>query len=110
MLAGSAHPYDEASRAKIFAAEFDRAINFACTQHHGPAIEKSERWHDRLGSIDIPTLVIHGDEDGILPYDHGEALAGSIPGAKMLTMEGVGHELPQGELDRIIPAILDHTR
>ena len=110
VLAGSAHPYDEASRAKLFAAEFDRAINFACTQNHGPAIEKSQRWHDRLGSIDIPTLVIHGNEDGILPYDHGEALARSIPGAKMLTMEGVGHELPPGELDRIIPAILDHTR
>lgn len=110
VLAGSAHPYDEASRAKLFAAEIDRAINFASSQNHGPAIEKSERWHDRLGSIGVPTLVIHGNEDGILPHDHGEALARSIPGASMLTMEGVGHELPAGELDRIIPAILDHTR
>ena len=109
-LAGSAHAYDEPGRAKLFASEIDRAIDFASTQNHGPAIEKSERWHQRLGDLDVPTLVIHGTEDGILPYDHGEALARSIPSAKLLTMEGVGHELPEGEMDRVIPAILEHTR
>ena len=109
-LAGSAHAYDEPGRAKLFASEIDRAIDFASTQNHGPAIEKSERWHQRLGSLDVPTLVIHGTEDGILPYDHGEALARSIPGAKLFPMQGVGHEMPEGEMDRIIPAILEHTR
>ncbi len=32
-----------------------------------------------------------------------------IPGARMLTLEGVGHEIPEGTWDVVIPAILDHT-
>ena len=57
----------------------------------------------------MPTLVIHGDEDPILPYDHGQALHAAISGSTLLTMEGVGHELPRGVWDTVIPAILEHT-
>lgn len=38
-----------------------------------------------------------------------KALADSIPGAELLVMEGVGHEMPEGILDTIIPAIVEHT-
>lgn len=108
-LAGSAHPYDEEERRALFKAEMDRALSFASTVNHGPAIDQSERWHDRLDQIDVPTLVIHGTEDSILPFDHGQALAEAIPGATMLVMEGVGHELPVGEWDRVVAALLEHT-
>ena len=103
-LAGTAYSYDEEQRRTLFKAEIDRAINFPSTANHGPAIENSNRWHDRLGSIDVPTLVIHGTADSILPFDHGEALVDAIPGATMLVMEGVGHELPEGAYDAVIPA------
>ena len=53
--------------------------------------------------------MIHGTADPILPYDHGVALAKEIPGAELLTMEGVGHELPREEFDNVIGAILRHT-
>lgn len=109
VLTGPAHPYDEASRRALFAAEIERAVNFPSTQNHGPAIEASDSWHERLDTLDVPTLVIHGTADPILPYDHGEALAASIPGATMLTLEGVGHELPQPEWDKVIAAMLEHT-
>ena len=108
VLSGSAYPFDPA-REEIFAAEIDRAISFASTTNHGPAIAQSEPWHERLGGLDFPTLVIHGTDDPILPYDHGQALAEMIPGAKMLTLEGVGHEVPEGTWDVVIPTILDHT-
>lgn len=108
-LAGSAHPYGETSRRALFEREIDRAVNFSSTQNHGLVVAATERWHDRLGSIDAPTLVIHGTDDPILPFDHGQAIADSIPGAKLLAMQGVGHETPDGELDTIIPALLDHT-
>ena len=57
----------------------------------------------------MPTLVIHGTEDGILPLEHGVALAEGIPGAKWLPLEGVGHALPEEEWDRVAGAILEHT-
>ena len=53
--------------------------------------------------------MIHGTEDPILPFPHGEAIAAGIPGAKMLALDGVGHEVPRGEWDLVIPAILEHT-
>jgi pimeloyl-ACP methyl ester carboxylesterase len=109
ILAGSAHPYDEAAGRELFGREIDRANNFASSQNHALVVGATPRWHDRLHTISAPTLVIHGTEDPILPFDHGQAIADSIPGAKLLTMPGVGHELPDAELDTVIPAILQIT-
>lgn len=110
ILAGSAHPYDEVSRRALFDREIRRANNFASSQNHGLVVGLTERWLDRLVEIDKPTLVIHGDEDPILPIDHGEAIAAGIAGAKMLRLAGVGHEIPDQALDIVIPAILEITR
>ena len=109
ILSGSAHPYDEASRRALFEREIDRAINFQSSQNHAFAVASTQRWHDRLDTINVPTLVIHGTEDPILPFDHGQAIADSIPGAKLLAMPGVGHEMPEGEAETIVGAILEIT-
>jgi len=45
----------------------------------------------RLSGISAPTLVIHGSEDGVLPYPNGELVASLIPGARLETLDGVGH-------------------
>ena len=50
----------------------------------------------RLSEIRVPTLVIHGDCDPLVPYPNGQVLAAEIPGAKFLTLPGVGH-LPHVE-------------
>ena len=107
-LAGSKYPYEE-WRDEVFAAEIDRAVNMQSSLNHGPAIAASPPWHERLDQLSVPTLVIHGTDDPILPYDHGQALAAAIPGATLLALEGVGHELPTGVLDVVIPALLEHT-
>ena len=109
LLSGSAHPFDEEGAREVTIAEMKRASSYASQQNHVLAIANTPPWRDRLGSLDVPTLVIHGTEDPILPYPHGEAIVAEIPGAKMLTLEGSGHELPRPEWDRIIPAILEHT-
>lgn len=107
-IKGSRYPRDP-DVAEYVARDFDRAINYASSVNHTPAMAQSNAWHHRLHEISVPTLVIHGDEDPILPYDHGLALQAAISGATLLTMEGVGHELPQGVWDTVIPAILEHT-
>ena len=66
-------------------------------------------WRHRLGEIDCPALVIHGAVDPILPLAHGVALAADIPGARLLTLDGVGHELPMVTWDGVLAALLDHT-
>lgn len=61
--------------------------------------------HDRLGRIDLPTLVIHGDADRLLRYPNGRQIAAAIPGSRLETLEGVGHmfwwELPQRSAELI---------
>lgn len=48
---------------------------------------------DRLFSIAAPTLVIHGTEDGVIPFSEGELLAKKIPGAQLAKVESAGHLL-----------------
>ena len=63
-----------------------------------------------LADIVAPTLVIHGTEDPLFPYANAEALAREIPGACLLPLEAVGHQVPPPEAwDAVIPAILRHT-
>ncbi|MEJ5446584.1 alpha/beta hydrolase [Salmonella enterica subsp. enterica] len=63
----------------------------------------------RLNEIAVPTLIIHGTEDPVLPYVHGLALKDAIRGSKMLTLEGTGHELHHEDWPRIIQAIKGQT-
>jgi pimeloyl-ACP methyl ester carboxylesterase len=74
------------------------------------AADSGERSERRLSEIAAPTLVIHGTEDPLFPLPHGEALAEAIPKARLLRLEGVGHELPPRQTwDVVVPAILEHT-
>lgn len=109
LLSGSAYPYDEPSRRELYGRELDRAANPSSSQNHPLVVGLTERWHHRLSEIKHPTLVIHGTEDPILPIDHGEAIASGITGAKLLALPGVGHEIPDGVLAVVIPAIVDIT-
>lgn len=62
---------------------------------------------DRLGEIAAPTLVIHGDRDPLIPYRQGELLAAAIPGARLLTLPGVGHLSPTERPAEVRGAVLD---
>jgi pimeloyl-ACP methyl ester carboxylesterase len=51
---------------------------------------------DRLGEITAPTLVVHGEADPLVRVENGRHLAASIPGAKLIVYEGIGH-IPEVE-------------
>jgi pimeloyl-ACP methyl ester carboxylesterase len=54
--------------------------------------------------------VIHGTADPLFPYGHAEALARGIPGAELLPLEGVGHQVPPRPWwPSVIAAMLRHT-
>lgn len=62
-----------------------------------------------LRHIDVPTLVIHGDRDRMVHPTGGAATARAIPGARLETIDGLGHDLPTGAWTRIIDLITEHT-
>src|ERR687893_1108969 len=108
-FAGS-RPFEEAAIREIAARAFDRTTNFASSIANHAGIDSGDCWRERLGEVSVPTLVIHGTEDPMYPYGNAVALAKEIPGAQLLTLERVGHEVPPRALwDVVVPAILRHT-
>ncbi len=65
---------------------------------------------EALRQLAVPTLVIHGDADPLVPVECGYATAKAIPNAEMLVFEGMGHDLPQALIGRISAAIVTHAR
>lgn len=63
-----------------------------------------------LMAIDLPTLVIHGEDDPLLPLPHGKHTAEMIPGAQFVSFPGMAHNIPDDVRPRIIDAIEMHAR
>ncbi len=62
---------------------------------------------DRLGTLTIPALVIHGADDPLVPPAHGEDTAQSIPGAELLIIPGAGHDFNEALTPVYLKAIGD---
>tara|TARA_A100001035_G_scaffold278316_1_gene276967 strand:- start:345 stop:1298 length:954 start_codon:yes stop_codon:yes gene_type:complete len=107
-LTGSRFPFNE----KDFRTKLEPIIEHGNNPFalHGAAIGASPDRSSRLREINIPTLVIHGTEDSILPLDHGVALANGIRDSEIMIMEGVGHEIPEQLFSEIINAIVENIK
>ncbi|MGG4215274.1 alpha/beta hydrolase [Paenibacillus sp. FSL L8-0638] len=108
ILVGSKYPFDENKVYKLVKEEWKRSNNMASMNNHA-MLSGGESYLVRTGEINVPTLVIHGTEDPIIPYEHGINLANTIPRAVLLTLEGAGHELHYDDWDLIIDSISKHT-
>jgi len=62
-----------------------------------------------LAQIDVPTLVIHGTADTLVNSSGGERTAEVIPDAKLMLIEGMGHDLPLAHCPTIIDAVSAHA-
>ncbi|HEY7485738.1 MAG TPA: alpha/beta hydrolase [Streptosporangiaceae bacterium] len=106
--------FDEKYMREVAGRVFDRSVNVASSLNHGlmgdDADDADGRVRPGLGQITAPTLVLHGTADPLFPYPHGEELARAIPGARLIRLEGVGHEVPPPTVwDVVVPALLRHT-
>jgi pimeloyl-ACP methyl ester carboxylesterase len=107
-LAGSKHPFDERAARELIAADTARAENpLSVINHELLDSDEDAEWH--LDELQPPLLVIHGTSDPLFPRDHGRALADAVPGARLVEIDGGGHELHPNDWDQIIEAIAGHT-
>jgi pimeloyl-ACP methyl ester carboxylesterase len=63
---------------------------------------------DALRGITIPTLVVHGKADPLLPFACGEDTARRIPGARLVGIDGMGHDLAPGVVDHLLAHLVPH--
>ena len=108
MLTGKDYePLDEVAAARVRNLELDRAVDMSKTDNHSRAIISSQDRTERLGSVTVPTLVIHGSVDPMFPLPHGEATAKAVPGATLVVVEGMGHTPPRTK--DFARMLLEHT-
>ncbi|MCF2151894.1 alpha/beta fold hydrolase [Desmonostoc muscorum LEGE 12446] len=108
LISGSAHAFDESAIRELAGADFDRTPNLKTTFNHA-LLQGGEKWFNRLHEIAVPTLVIHGTEDCVLPYAHSLVLQAQIQDAVLLPLPGTGHELHRNDWFVILEAIEKHT-
>jgi pimeloyl-ACP methyl ester carboxylesterase len=106
-LAGSGRAFDEAAVADFAGRDFDRARNFASAPNHTKL--KGGAFEARLQDLRMPLLVIHGTADPLFPIGHGAAFLKADRGARLVRIEGGGHELHFSDWDRIVTALVEHT-
>ncbi|MBX6383414.1 MAG: alpha/beta hydrolase [Microbispora sp.] len=94
---------------RVAAAAYDRCHDPAGTARQFKAIRISGDRTEGLRGLSVPALVIHGEDDPLVTIDGGVATADAIPGAKLLTFPGMGHDLPRPIWPVIAEAITELT-
>ena len=88
-------PQDEPRVRELAAATIDRAHNPAGTARQLAAILASGDRTPSLRGLQVPTTVIHGTDDPLIPFRGGVATARAIPGAELVAIPGMGHDMPR---------------
>jgi len=109
-LRGTGFPLDEEEVREQAARSYDRShVPGGAGRQMAAIMASARRQRTGLRSVRVPTLVIHGQADPLLPVKHGVHTAQAIPGAELKVVEGLGHELPEAVWPQIIEAIAGHA-
>ena len=99
------YPFDDDERAALIGRTYDRCWTPEGVKRQWAAARGNGSRVERLKTIRVPTLVIHGLDDSLLQIEHGRDTAGNIPDAALIEIAGMGHDL-EGDLS---PMIVDHV-
>jgi pimeloyl-ACP methyl ester carboxylesterase len=96
---------DEDWLRELAGKEYDRGVDRGGPARQLVAIQASGDRTEALAGVRVPTVVIHGLEDPLIPPRAGRATGRAIPGAELVEIEGMGHDLPR----ELWPRIVDHV-
>lgn len=99
--------FDEAEATARATEAYDRCFHPAGSAFHIAAIAATGDRTERLGAVRAPTLVVHGREDSLVTLSGGEATAAAIPGADLLVLSRMGHDIPTPYWSHIADAIVN---
>jgi pimeloyl-ACP methyl ester carboxylesterase len=109
VIGSSAFERNEDDLRAIAGRSYDRGTDRAGVARQLGAITASGDRTDELRTIQAPTLVIHGTADKLVRPSGGKATQKAIPGARLVTIEGMGHDLPRQLWPRFVRLISDHA-
>lgn len=105
ILGSPAYPVAEAALREFARKSARRSYNPAGAARQFAAGRCAPDRREALRALDVPTLVIHGAADRLIPLAAGEDIANHVPKAWLLTIQGMGHDLPDELNDMLISAI-----
>lgn len=105
ILYGNGFPYDEEAGAKLAAASYDRCFYPEGFSRQIMAILANGDRREKLKILKVPTQVIHGKDDPLVPSEGGIDISKNIPNAELLLIDGMGHSLPPETWPQIVDAI-----
>ena len=106
LIGSPGYPFEEEELRRMAQLGYDRGHNPAGTARQLAAILADGDRTERLRSVTAPTVVIHGTRDRMVRPSGGRATADAIPGARLVEIDGMGHDLPPGAWGEIIDAIV----
>ena len=109
MIGSPGHRLDEVALSARAQESFRRANDPAGVARQLAAIHTSGDRTARLRDLAVPTLVLHGEDDPLVQVEGGRATAAAVPGARLVTWPGMGHDLPRGMWPSIIDEITAHA-
>jgi pimeloyl-ACP methyl ester carboxylesterase len=101
-------PFDEQAIKDRTAAAYDRAFHPSGTARQLAAIMRQPDRTPALASVQVATLVIHGEADPLVDPSGGKATATAIPGASLKLVPGMGHDLPPELFAELVGDLADH--
>jgi len=108
-IGSPAYPSEEGELRALAERGFDRGLNPPGVARQLVAILASGSRRAALGAVGAPTLVIHGADDPLVPVEAGRDTAASVPGAELLEIAGMGHDLPRALWPTVVDAIAKHA-
>ena len=102
--------FDEDRIRQFITSDVDRADDIAATISNPPAMEFTHPRRGDLGTVSVPSLVMHGEMDSIFPVAHGEAVARAIPDAAFVMLPGAGHTLFTADQKDFTNPLIRHLR
>jgi pimeloyl-ACP methyl ester carboxylesterase len=106
MIGSPGYPTDEARLRELAGATYDRGHHPAGTGRQLAAIMASGDRTEQLRRVTVPTVVIHGTDDPLVPFRGGVATARAIPNSQFLAIPGMGHDLPREVWPKIVDAVV----
>jgi pimeloyl-ACP methyl ester carboxylesterase len=110
-LGGRGFPLDEAFIREAAGKAFDRGSNPDGITRQLAALMAAASNKGQLKSLRVPSLIIHGSDDPLIPVECAIDIANTIPGAQLLIIEGMGHSVMDipGVWPQIIDAVARHA-
>jgi pimeloyl-ACP methyl ester carboxylesterase len=105
IIGSPAFPPNEDRLRRMAAEAYDRSREPTGVSRQMGAILASPDRTAALGEVSVPTVVIHGTADPLVNPTGGQATATAIPGAKLVMIEGMGHDLPEQVWGQVLAEI-----